>query len=216
MKNNKIIFTIIACLSLIINASSHASDLNSGIKKIQDEWAETKYKTETKSEKISGFEKCAADAAELAESFPDSADPIIWKGICIASQCELLKLSALSRAKEAKALFEKAVSINDKALDGSAYTNLGVLYHRVPGWPIGFGSKELAEENFQKVIAIAPKNIDANYFYALFLMDEKKYDEAEKHLELALNAPSRNRPLADSKRKEEIKATIKKLQKIKE
>jgi tetratricopeptide (TPR) repeat protein len=217
MKNKKIIFTATICLSLIFNApafSKTVEEMNLGIKKIQDDWADAKYVAKTKDEKIAGLEKCAAAGAELSAAFPDRAEPIIWNGICLASQGELLKMSALPKVKAAKALFEKAAKINDKALDGSAYTNLAVLYQRVPGWPIGFGDDKLAEEKFQKDLAIAPKNIDANYFYALFLMEQKKFDEAQNHLDLALVAPSRNRPLADSKRKEEIEAAIIKLKNL--
>ena len=137
----------------------------------------------------------------------------MWQGICTASQAELLKISALGKAKDAKALFEKALKVDEKALNGSAYTNLGVLYHRVPGWPIGFGSKELAQENFKKALEIAPKNIDANYFYALFLIDQDKKSEALEHLKIALDAPSRNRPFADKKRKEEVQNKINELTK---
>lgn len=216
MKNKNFFLITTACLTMIFGASSQAQEMNQGIKKIQDDWADAKYKSKTKSEKIAGFEKCAEESLALQKDFPKKAEPIIWQGICLASQGELLKISALSKVKAAKALFEEAASINDKALDGAVYTNLGVLYHRVPGWPIGFGNKKLAEENFEKAVAIAPKNIDANYFYALFLMDQERYDEAEIHLNAALVAPSRNRPLADTKRKEEVKAALEKLQKSKE
>jgi hypothetical protein len=33
----------------------------------------------------------------------------------------------------------KALTLDPKALQGSAYTSLAALYDRVPGWPIGFG-----------------------------------------------------------------------------
>ena len=47
-------------------------------------------------------------------------------------------------------------------LDGSAYNSLGVLYYKVPGWPVGFGDKAKARELLQKALAINPKGIDAN------------------------------------------------------
>lgn len=207
----KKLLSLIFCLGFCANAA--AQNMNDGIKQAQDIWANAKYVKVEKSEKLAEFEKCVSGAKELSAAFPQNAEPLIWQGICLASQCELLKISALAKAKEAKAIFEKAKSINDKALDGSAYTNLAVLYHRVPGWPIGFGDKKLAEENFKKALEIAPNNIDANYFYALFLSGQDRVDEAKKYLNLALSAPSRNRPLADAKRKEEIAVAIKKLTK---
>lgn len=197
--------------SLILSNAS-AADLNSGIKKIQDDWAIAKYNSKEKKEIVAGLEACASEAHELSQAFPQSAEAVIWEGICLSSQGEYLKMTALPKVKAAKALFEKALTMNDKALSGASYTNLGVLYHRVPGWPIGFGDSKKADENFKKAIAIAPSDIDANYFYGMFLISEDRYDEAEKHLKLAEVAPSRNRPLADSKRKEEIQAALKLLE----
>lgn len=207
----KTFLSTIISLSLFSQIAA-ADELSDGIKKAQKIWEQSKYIETEKSQKLAKLEECAAFAKTLAEKFTKQADGYIWQGICTASQAELLKLSALGKAKEAKAIFEEALTINDKALDGSAYTNLGVLYHRVPGWPIGFGDSELAEENFKKALAIAPRNIDANYFYALFLIGEDKVDEAKKHLEIAAKAPSRNRPLADKKRKEEIAKALENLQ----
>jgi len=184
-------------------------ELYSGIKQIQKDWAISKYKSKDKSEKIDGYRECASKAEKLVKSYPNNAEGLIWQGICLSSEAELTKLSALGKVKKAKQLFEKAAKIDDKALDGSAYTNLAVLHHRVPGWPIGFGDKEEAEKYFRQVLVISPNNIDANYFYALFLEGEKDNMElALKHLEIASKAPSRNRPLADSKRKTEIAKKI--------
>ena len=36
---------------------------------------------------------------------------------------------------------------------GSAYTSLGTLYFKVPGWPVGFGDEEKAEELLRKALA---------------------------------------------------------------
>jgi tetratricopeptide (TPR) repeat protein len=212
MKNKKLISALAVCLN-VIYSSAFAEDLDLKIKEAQDLWANAKYVQSDKSDKIAKLEECAEFAKNLVSKYPQSAKPLIWQGICTASQCELLKLSALSRANSAKAIFEKALTINDKTLEGSAYTNLGVLYHRVPGWPIGFGNDELAEENFKRALEISPNNIDANYFYALFLIGEDRDEEAKSHLKIAAKAPSRNRPLADAKRKEQIAETLKKLQK---
>ncbi len=182
--------------------------LDQGIKQIQKDWAIAKYQFETKDQKIEGYRKCVSKADSLIALYPNKAEGLIWKGICLSSEAELTKLTALGKVKKAKKIFEEAARINDKALDGSAYTNLAVLHQRVPGWPIGFGDEDIAEEYFKKALAIAPNNIDVNYFYALFLRDEKEYEAALKHLRIALDSPSRNRPLADLERKKEIKKEI--------
>ncbi len=215
MKIKKIlkISAILAILSSNVFAAEGES-LDQEIRQIQKDWAISKYKSKTKNEKIDGYRKCADAAEKLAAIFSQNAEPLIWQGICLSSEAELTKLSALGKVKEAKKIFEKAAKIDEKALDGSAYTNLAVLHHRVPGWPIGFGDEDIAEEYFKKVLAIAPNNVDANYFYALFLQSKKDDVElALKHLKIASKAPSRNRPLADSMRKKEI---VQKIQEFKE
>jgi tetratricopeptide (TPR) repeat protein len=204
---------IILAFSFNVAFAQIPEGLDSGIKKIQKEWAISKYKSQSKNEKIDGYRKCANQAAELVKSYPDYAEGIIWQGICLSSEAELTKLSALGKVKDAKKLFEKAVLINDQALDGSAYTNLAVLYHRVPGWPISFGDKNKAEEYFRKSISVPGNHIDALYFHALLLMDKKDYESALIHLNKALNSPNRNRPLADEMRKKEI---AKKIEEVKE
>ena len=52
-----------------------------------------------------------------------------------------------ARAGQAgQGLYEEAIRIDGNALDGSAFNSLGVLYYKVPGWPIGFGDKAKAKE----------------------------------------------------------------------
>lgn len=84
----------------------------------------------------------------------------------------------------------------------------------MPGWPIGFGSKERAEDNFKKSLAINPNGIDPNFFYGEYLLDAERYAEARAHLEKALKAaPRPGREAADSGRRQEIQALIVQLNK---
>ena len=84
----------------------------------------------------------------------------------------------------------------------------------MPGWPIGFGSKERAEDYFKKSLALNPNGIDPNFFYGEYLLDAENYAEARVHLDKALKAPARpGRELADSGRRQEIQALIVKLNK---
>lgn len=200
----------ISAIITLLATNAFANDaVDTEIAKIQKDWAIVKYKSQDNDQRIEGYRRCVNIADKLLERFENSPKLMVWKGICLASEAELTKLSALGKVKKAKKIFEDAAKIDEKVLDGSAYTNLGVLYHRVPGWPIGFGDNDKAEENFKKVLEISPGSIDGNYFYALFLADVKDdYEGALKHLRIAAQAPSRNRPLADSERKKEIAKKI--------
>ena len=114
--------------------------------------------------------------------------------------------------KQAKGLYEAAIAINGNVLDGSAYNSLGVLYYKVPGWPVGFGDKDKAKELLQKALAINPKGIDPNFFYAEYLVETRQADQAMTYLERALQAPPRpGRQVADAGRREEVRALMEKI-----
>ena len=135
---------------------------------------------------------------------------LIWEGIVVSSLAgEKGGLGALPLVKQAKALYEQAIQIDGQALDGSAYNSLGVLYYKVPGWPIGFGDKKQARELLQKALAINPQGIDPNFFYGEFLLETDAATSAVPYLEKALQAPARpGRPLADQGRHEEARQLL--------
>ena len=100
-----------------------------------------------------------------------------------------------------------------EVLDGSAFTSLGSLYYKVPGWPIGFGDDDKAEEMLKKALAINPTGIDPNYFYGDFLAQDGRQSEAIVYLKKAQQAaPRSQRPLADKGRQQEIANKLKELQ----
>ncbi|MCF5879317.1 tetratricopeptide repeat protein, partial [Aeromonas veronii] len=119
---------------------------------------------------------------------------------------------ALGLVKEAKAKLELALKQDPKVLDGSAYTSLGSLYYQVPGWPVGFGDDEKAEQLLKQALAINPDGIDPNFFYGDFLLDQGRKAEAKTYLDKALAAPARpGREVADEGRRMEIRDRLAKL-----
>lgn len=181
---------------------------------LQHNWAKVNY-TLTDDAQIKGFESLIEAAKGFIDTYPQRAEPLVWYGIIESSFAGAKGgIGALSNAKEAKIALEKALKIDETVLDGSAYTSLGVLFHRVPGWPISFGDDDDAQRLLKKALSINPTGIEPNYFYAEFLYDEGEYEKAKEYLVHALNAPSRPlRPLADESRKAEIHALMRKLDK---
>ncbi len=113
------------------------------------------------------------------------------------------------RAKTAKADLEKALTLDPRALQGSAYTSLAALYDRVPGWPIGFGDADKAEQLLKQALLINPDGIDSLYFWGDHLYRQKRYPEARAALLKALQAtPRPGREIADSGRRHEINALL--------
>ena len=197
-----------------LNAAAFSSTPEEAIRPIQDQWAEIKYRIPAK-QQAERYHVLAEQARQLAATQPGHAEALIWEGIALSSEAGAKGgLGALSIAKAAKQQLEAAIKLDDKALKGSAYTSLGTLYFKVPGWPIGFGDKTRAEELLKKALAINPDGIDPNYFYADYLAERERYSEALRYLDTALKAPSRpGREVADSGRRQEIQALIAKVKK---
>ena len=184
------------------------------IRPIQEQWAEIKYRLPEK-QQAERYHALAEQARQLVATQPGNAEAMIWQGIALSSEAGAKGgLGALSIAKAAKQQLETAIKFDDKALNGSAYTSLGTLYYKVPGWPLGFGDKARAEELLKKALAINPTGIDPNYFYADYLAERDRHAEALRHLEIALKAPLRpGRELADAGRRQEILVLIARVRK---
>lgn len=179
---------------------------NTTLAELQHDWSICQYQTlEAKKENCFSALSQKAHNASQAKNSAD-ASLLIWSGIIDSSWAGTKGgLGALSLVKEARSNLEKAIKIDPNALQGSAWTSLGALYYQVPGWPIGFGDKEKADEMLKKALAINPDGIDPNYFYGDFLLQEKKIDDAKRYLDNALKAPDRpGREIADSGRRRDI------------
>lgn len=180
------------------------------IRYLQTEWAKIKYQVPDQDTQLSLIRKLEVSAAKVTAAYPDRAEPKIWEGIILSTDAGLDGgLGALGTVKKAKALYEEAIKIDPKALQGSAYTSLGSLYYKVPGWPVAFGDNDEAEKNLKTALKINPTGIDPNFFYGDFLIEDGRPDEAKAYLERALMAPDRpDRALADAGRRQEIKAKL--------
>lgn len=202
-------------LALLLASGGALADLDSDIRQLQTRWAEVSYELNGKT-RLTAFEQLTSDADQVIARHPDRAEGWIWRGIIHSTHAGAKGgLGALSLAKAARADLEKALAIDDLALDGSAYTSLGTLYFNVPGWPVGFGDDDKAEELLTKALAIDPDGIDANYFYGDFLLREKRYGEAEQYLRKAQQAkPRPGRSLADGGRHREIATALAKVREL--
>jgi len=195
----------------LLAPATQAATVDESVAHLQRDWEAVRYQAGP-AEREQRFEALAAKARQVSESHPGRAEPLVWEGIIVSSLAgERGGLGALSLAKQAKALYESAIRIDGSALDGSAYNSLGVLYYKVPGWPVGFGDKGKARELLRKALALNPKGIDPNFFYGEYLVETRHPEEAVSYLERALQAPPRpGRELADAGRREEARQLLEK------
>ncbi|MBX3608028.1 MAG: hypothetical protein KF788_22335 [Piscinibacter sp.] len=203
--------TLTLLFTLLAPALAGADPVEDGVVALQHDWEVIRYQTPA-AEREKRFEVLAARAHELSESFPQRSEPLVWEGIIVSSWAgEKGGLGALGLVKKARTMYESAIRIDGNTLDGSAYNSLGVLYYKVPGWPLGFGDKAKAKELLLKALAINPAGIDPNYFYGEFLLENGQPAEAVTYLERAIAAPPRpGRQVADTGRREEARALLEK------
>ncbi|MGY2441002.1 tetratricopeptide repeat protein [Pseudomonas sp. SDO52101_S400] len=203
---------LIACLLLgVLSHSVWALDAadQQRLNSIQQRWAHIQYETPEK-QRAAAFEQLAAQATQFTTERPAVAEAWIWKGIVISSWAGAQGgLGVLGKAKEARADLEKSLTLDPKALQGSAYTSLAALYDRVPGWPIGFGDSDKAEQLLKQALQLNPDGIDSLYFWGDHLFRQKRYAEARAALLKAQQAaPRPGRESADVGRRREIASLL--------
>ena len=208
----KTLLALAATATLAWPLAGTAAPVDDAVTELQRDWEVIRYQTPA-AEREKRFEALAGKAHQLSVTYPGRSEPLVWEGIVVSSWAgEKGGLGALSLVKQAKAIYEQAIQIDGKALDGSAYNSLGVLYYKVPGWPLGFGDKDKAKELLQKALALNPQGIDPNFFFGEYLVETRHADEAVPYLERALQAaPRPGRQVADSGRREEARALLAKI-----
>jgi len=196
-------------LSMFAFAASGAFSGTPEVAHLQNRWAQIKYQQPKDKQEVQ-FKALLESSEQLADRVPNDPEVLTWYGIIESSYAGAKGgLGALKYVKHAKAMFEKAIELDDKVLDGSALTSLGSLYYQVPGWPIGFGSDQKALEYLKQGLAVNPGGIDSNFFYGDFLFRSGDYAGAKQALNKALQAPSRRgRASADEGRRAEIQQLL--------
>jgi tetratricopeptide (TPR) repeat protein len=205
---------VLATFAVRASAADDAA-FNAELLSIQQAWAKVNYETPAGDARGQAFEQLEQRAEKFTQQHPGRAEALIWEAIIESSYAGAKGgLGALSLAKESRGNLEAALKLDPSALDGSAYTSLGALYYKVPGFPVGFGDHDKARKLLRKALELNPNGIDPNYFYGELLYEEGEYAQALQYLDKAGKAaPRPGRELADKGRRAEITTLTAKVKK---
>lgn len=204
------------CTLLVLSGVAHASNnpqMDSAVQRINDQWAHIRYEVTDRDQQYRQLDVLAGQAAQVAARFPGRAEPLLWQGIVTSEEAARASVfRQLGLAKAAKGILERAQAIDPNIADGGVKMSLGVLYYRVPGFPIGFGSTPKARALLVAALRQDPRGLDNNFFYADFLNDEGHPAEAKVYAQRALRAPvNASRLVWDAGRRAELRVLLGKI-----
>jgi tetratricopeptide (TPR) repeat protein len=208
------IATLLLVASIMCARAAEKPSLKSELLRLAHDWEHVKLEVTDRDDQESQMAELAQRAGNIAEQYENIPDPIIWLGIITSEQASLANdngspIKALTLAKRAREILEKVEKTDPVTMDAGAPTTLGLLYDRVPGFPIGFGDKDRARHYLQEAVRNAPNGLDAYYFYGDFLYRHGEQAEATKVLERALTLPElSNRPIWDKSRRAVIRQIL--------
>jgi tetratricopeptide (TPR) repeat protein len=201
---------------LLLSSHCFADNLQACLNNIENEWTSVYYKL-PKQQQIRSYQNLLEKTSKLSIQYPNHSEPLFWQAVVKATYADHQDaISALKSIHEARDLLIKALQIDPKTMNGSAYVTLGTLYYMVPKWPIAYGDDSKAQEMLQAALKINPNGIDANYYYGDFLLSNNKLTEAGDYFEKAANTPiSPDQSYANLRLKQEANIALMKTKKRK-
>jgi len=204
------VFSLTLCMGLLlmISVSAHADEVMDAVSDLQHQWAEANYKA-SEGQKEDAFKGLVGEAAALTAKYPNRAEPKIWEAIIRAGYAGAMGgmsslFNAMPQMKKGRDLLLTAEKIDPQSMHGSVYTTLGSFYYMTPGGLMGFGDDDKALKYLNKAMALAPDDMDANYFTGDYWLEQKEYKKALPYFKRVLALPTvASRPVYSTGRKAE-------------
>jgi hypothetical protein len=139
---------------------------------------------------------------QAAETYPKNPGILLWYIANYSKYGEAQGIVASAKnglADKVKTLTEKLMEIDPSFSDGSPHRIIGVLHYKVPNIPfmLTWPDKVEAEKNLKKAISYNTKSIANLYYYAEFLVNEKRDAEAKVVLDKLLKIKPRENALIE-------------------
>jgi len=179
-------------IASLLSTGAFAEGFDAELRSIQLAIADSRKPDKSKEQRIVALDALAPQARAFVAAHPERAEPLKWEGVVLSdTSVARANMSSLGLIKQARKNFETMAKLDERVFDWAAHCLLANWYWHVPGWPVGFGDKKRADQLFKRAIELNPTGAEPHYFYAQFLLDQKRYDEAMRQYEAALNAPLR-------------------------
>lgn len=130
------------------------------------------------------------------EKYPKNEAILLWYIANFSKYGESLGVINSAKnglADKVKLHTEKLIALNPKFNDGAGYKILGVINYKVPHIPlmITWPSKQVAEDYLKKALAVNPKSISNLFYYAEYLSEVKRKEEAKIILKMVVESNPR-------------------------
>lgn len=143
-----------------------------------------------KARRMQRFDQCIAVADQALALNADDVRGLFWKAAAMGKMAEDGGIvNALRMLRPMEKMLLKVVALDEKYENAGAHRALGRMYHKLPGFPISFGSNQKALMHLKRAHELFPRDVITRAFYAELLYDEGKRDEARKHADFVLATP---------------------------
>lgn len=143
-----------------------------------------------KNRRIQLFENCIAVADHALVLNASDVRGLFWKAAAMGKMAEDSGIvNALRMIGPMENLLLRVVALDEQYENAGAHRALGRIYHKLPGFPISFGSNRKALIHLERAHELFPRDVITRAFYAELLYDVGRKEEARKHADFVLAAP---------------------------
>lgn len=143
-----------------------------------------------KERRVQLFERCIAIADQAIALNPNDAKGLFWKAVAMGKMAEDSGIvNAFRMLRPMEKMLLKVVALDEKYENAGAHRALGRMYHKLPGFPISFGSNQKALAHLKRAHELFPRDVITRAFYAEVLYDEGRKAEARRHADFVLATP---------------------------
>ena len=143
-----------------------------------------------KERRVQLFERCIAIADQAIALNPNDVRGLFWKAVAMGKMAEDSGIvNAFRMLRPMEKMLLKVITLDEKYENAGAHRALGRMYHKLPGFPISFGSNQKALAHLKRAHELFPRDVITRAFYAEVLYDEGRKAEARRHADFVLATP---------------------------